>query len=394
MLQKLRNVKIQHIIYTAIFCLLASVPLTSGSLDAATFRNVLVPFVLMAAASVFYKIKINKEYVCYLILWLAAIVSTLFSSHIGIERTVITYFLFALMVVLFANAGFTALDLHRFSKFYVCFALVCALLIIATRIANIPHVGTRYSVAILGIKKNPNYINPVILLGCAFELYWMVKQARGRIIRAILLAVMLYGCLLTGTRAALLTFILCVAFAGIYAFFASNAAKKLWNLVRTNKKSILVICLIAAVCVVGAVLIVPVVAKGRFSLDKLFNDSLRMEMWKMSFLEFLRNPILGLGLNGTTAYNTSLQFKVTNIHNVLLQFICDQGIIGVLIFGYILYRIIRRTKKEDRFLIGIMSLAMYFPILFQNGLVALTFWWPLLMLEVFSGVSKREGLQI
>lgn len=394
MLQKFRNAKMQHTIYIVILCLLASVPLTSDSLDAATFRNVLIPFGALVAAAVFYRIKIDKEYICYVFLWLSAIVSTLCSSYIGIERTAVTYFLFALMVVLFANMGYTLVDLRRFAKFYVCFALICALLIIATRIADIPHIDSRYSVAILGITKNPNYINPVILLGCAFELYWIVKEPRKRIPRAILLAVMLYGCLLTGTRAAFLTFILCVAFVGIYTFFASDTAKRLWNMVRTDKKNIWTICLAGAAFVAVGALAVWILARGRFSLDRLFKDNLRMNMWKMSFLEFLKHPILGLGLNGTTAYNTSLNFRVNNIHNVLLQFICDQGIIGVLIFGYILYRIIRRTRKEDRFLIGIMSIAMYFPILFQNGLVAYTFWWPLLMLEVFSRVSQREGLQL
>jgi O-antigen ligase len=111
----------------------------------------------------------------------------------------------------------------------------------------------------------------------------------------------------------------------------------------------------------------------------------------MAFNQLLKHPILGLGLGGTTAYNTTLGLSITNIHNVVLQFLCDQGFIAFLIFIYIIISIIKRTRKEDKFLILILMLSLYFPICFQNGLVGYTFWWPLTVLEVVSRWSQRRA---
>ena len=129
----------------------------------------------------------------------------------------------------------------------------------------------------------------------------------------------------------------------------------------------------------------------RLTGDKLLNDDSRWFMWQSALNEFTKHPILGMGLSGITEYNRTIS-SVEAIHNVVLQFVCDQGLIGGILFVSLLVSIWRRVKKEDRFLLTLMIIALYVPIMFQNGTVSFTFWWPLAVLEIFSNVSARSGI--
>lgn len=392
LIDKLRDKRVKHFILTALLCLFSATPLISSSVDAPSFRNILLPFLLSCAVFPLYARQIRGVDFLYPLLCLEAVISTSFSSYIGMERTGITYLLFALTVVIYANFQYDPTDLRRFVDFYICMALVCAALIAMSWIADIQHSYNRYSLGILGISKNPNYINSIILLSCAVLMYRLVTSREKRPLRGLLLAALIFGCILTGTRAAVLTIALCAGLAILYLLVASKKWEPLLRFIREKRRLFLIICAAFVVSIVLIVLFLPNSVIRRFSLQKMFHDDLRMYMWKMSFLQFLEHPFLGLGLNGTTAYNTTLELSVTNIHNVLLQFLCDQGILGLCIFISIIWQILRRTRKQDRFLILMMGVALYFPILFQNGLVAFTFWWPLLILEVFSRASQRKEL--
>lgn len=355
--------------------------LISFSPDAGSFRDTILVFILLCGVFFACRVKVCKSSLLYLLLWFEALVATSYSVYSVIERNIITYLLFAIITIMFCNLKFKKKDICCFINIYVYIALICAILIILSWIMEVPHSWNRYSIGVIGVTKNPNYINDIILLASAFLIYKMVVFKKCRFIYSVFLGVFLFAIILTGTRAALLTFVGIVLISLIYMIGRGK-----------NIKNIFLIFLLI-ILVIGVMLfIAPDDIKYRFLRENAFTDNLRLYMWKMGFEQFKSFPIFGMGINGATAYNSTLNLSVTNIHNVLLQFVYEQGIVGVVIFIILLFNIIRRTKKHDKFLIVLMFFSLYFPILFQNGLVAFTFWWPLVVLEVVSRVSEREGI--
>lgn len=392
LLEKLKEDKIKHCLLTLILIFYASTPLLSPAVDSASFRHVGVSFILVCSVTMLYRSRIRKEYILYVMFWAEAVIATLLSPYVSVSSASVTYLLFAVMVVCFANLEFSARDLKRFVDFYICFALLCAVLIILSWLADIPHTPGTYSVGILGITKNPNYINSVIILGVTFLLYRLVTDTKGRIMRITIMAVLVFASLQTGTRAAILTIVLCAVFTVGHQLVVTKTWEKILSYVKANWK-VVAVCAVAAVAVlVLTVYVLPDSAKRRFT--KLFSDNIRITMWTHNMLELLKQPILGMGLNATTSFTAGLGLAVNNIHNTILQLLCEQGLIGFAIFSAIIWRNLRRVKKQDLFLILLMCVAMYFPILFQNNLTSNTFWWPLVFLEVFTRVSEREGLGV
>lgn len=394
LLDFLRQDKTRHWLMTAILVTYAAMPLLSPAVDSASFRHVLIVFALVCVATALYRPRIRKEYLLYVLLWVEAFAATLLSSYVSVTSASVTYLLFAIMVVLFASYNYSANDIRFFVKFYVCFATMIAVLIILSWLTDRQHTPGCYSVGILGITKNPNYLNSVIILGAAFLMYRLtLKISVGdKLICAAMLAIMIFGSLQTGTRAAILAFAICAAFVIAYQLIAVNGWAKMRTFLKKNWITIIVVALVVFALAVFGFHNAPASLKRR--ILKLFSDNLRMEMWLKNIVEFAKQPVLGMGLNATTAFTKTLNLPVSNIHNTILQFACEQGVLGVAIFAAILSVNLLKTRKQDRFLILLMIIAMYVPIFFQNNLTSNTFWWPLVFLEVFTSVSEREGLNV
>ena len=214
----------------------------------------------------------------------------------------------------------------------------------------------------------------------AFLMYRLIQKAGNMLFNLLCGIIMCAGVFLTGTRAAFLCMLALCSFSILYV------------LIIKQKYSYI---LLFGIFAVGAYLFlmnfVSEVIIERLTGDKLLNDDSRWFMWQSALNEFTKHPILGMGLSGITEYNRTIS-SVEAIHNVVLQFVCDQGLIGCILFVSLLVSIWRRVKKEDSFLLTLMIIALYVPIMFQNGTVSFTFWWPLAVLEIFSNVSARSGI--
>ena len=364
-----------------LLCLLALVAVFSPVPDEPSFRDVAIVFSLLFLYHIYKLQSFPKECVFYFAIWGFAVISTVFSSYIAPERTLITYLFFIILTLLFASCDFRVPQLKSFVNFYIIYGFICAILIILSWLFGFEHGQNRYSIGITGLEKNPNYVNSVIILSCCFILYRLMSVKKHILIYSVLFAIHVTGTMLTGTRAAVLTIVLCIGFIVIYD-----------AIIKRNFKSLLVILIIGLIGFYIFTIYVPTAISSRFSGEDSFEDVLRLEMWSSNYEQFTKHPIFGMGLGGTTAFTAKLGLKVDNIHNVMLQFLYEQGIVGLLLLIVILVRIIKRTKKEDRKLIYFMMVGMYVPIMFQNGLVGLTFWWPLIILEVFSRASHKEKL--
>lgn len=383
--QKKEKTNLFQKIFFVAMVLLALCPLISASENEASFRDAIIPFFLLFFLLLISgcSIKGFKSFIPYFLLWLLGMVSTLFSPFIGFESTAVTYLLFCVLIVLtcILSVYFSKKMLSYFVTFYIVLSLICALLVILSWVMGVQHGWNRYSIDVIGVNKNQNYINEIILLGYAFLLNRTIRSKKRLLLRVATAVVIIWGVVLTGTRAALFTVLLLTGLSIVYILFV--------------KRKLYFIFIFVAVAVAAFFLFqkyIPDYITDRITGENALSDDLRITMWKSAFQKFLEYPVLGIGINGTTVYNTSLGYGTECIHNVLLQFLVDQGILSALVLLFVFLKIVRRTKKKDRFFIITMFVALYFPMLFQNGLVTYTFWWPLLVLELFSRTSEVSAI--
>lgn len=363
--------------------LYALVPLFSSAQNSFPFRDVII--VLAALLITVFCTKtllFSASLLLYPLLYLSALLSTLLSSYIGIQSTMITYLAFAGIVVLFSGLEYSHREIRIFKEFYIWLGVICACLIVLSWVFNKPYGWQRYSLDVIGLHKNPNYINNIILLSIAFCIENLIRSNRRKLLDAVLIVAMCFGCFLTGTRAALLCIGLLLLFAVGYLLFI--------------RQKFAYLVLLLASSAAGYVLIVntlPSSILNRLIGETFFKDDGRIFMWTSALKEWSRQPVFGMGIDGVSIYTMSHKLPILNIHNIHLQFLCDQGLVGLVLFLAVIWFIVHRTRRQDRFLLFLMMIALFVPTLFQNGTVAYTFWWPLTVLEIFSRKSYRTGLQ-
>jgi hypothetical protein len=84
-----------------------------------------------------------------------------------------------------------------------------------------------------------------------------------------------------------------------------------------------------------------------------------------------------------------------SIHNILLQLLHDQGIIGFTIFILLITSKVIYVKRTDIIFLLSITFSLFFPIIFQNGLIAVAFWWPIIIHSILIQYSRlnKKGLR-
>lgn len=81
----------------------------------------------------------------------------------------------------------------------------------------------------------------------------------------------------------------------------------------------------------------------RFSLESLINDP-RIELYKLSLEAFFKSPIIGIGTGAFQMGYTNLSTRVYS-HNIFLELLVENGLVGILIFLLFLCCIIAKICK-------------------------------------------------
>jgi O-antigen ligase len=154
------------------------------------------------------------------------------------------------------------------------------------------------------------------------------------------------GLLLTGKRGPLIF----VAFALVIVYLIGNREK-----ITKKTLQLFVIGIALAVIVVIAIGFVPELARTFERMENAGEDNSSQEryaMWELAFRLFKKSPVFGIGTYGFRSQFTinlasefhagDANFQALNAHNVYLQVLCENGIIGLVIFlvavGCMLYQ--------------------------------------------------------
>lgn len=348
-----------------------------------------VPTVVYAVAKSY--IRMTSYNFFALLLWVSAIFSTIIGPFGSFNTTTIKYLIFVLYFVSVSSYSYSKYELIKISKVCVIVSIGLAILIILSYLGGYEHNDSmyfmsRYSIGITGVFKNPNYLvafmNFTLFLLLYSILYGKNEKRNLLILKLSIICLFLVSFYLTGTRASFVTAFSVIIILMVHYLLHNN--HKLWVIIPA--------CIIFIFIIVYKDTLVDLYDLFMGSRN-LTGDEGREEAWNLALKHIKENPIFGCGLfswNNIIGNSDYLEW----LHNLFLELILNQGILGFIIFLLMLLSGVNKIKKSDRFFVLVLFFVTTFPMLFQNGVIAVHLWRYVIIHRIVINFSIRnkEGL--
>lgn len=323
-----------------------------------------------------------------------AFCSAVVSSLLGIitPNMILKYACLATIYVLLPNLVISKRELILICKIYLLVSISISALIILSASLGYTSPGNagesgRYSIDIVGVYKNPNYLVSFICLSQYVLLYLLIctKQTmRNKVFCILAFSIIFYSILLTGTRAGLLnssiSLLLC-----------------LYTVIKTHAKRAVTI-LFSMLCICSIIIFVAGPSIAEFAVEYLgsrdmFEDKSRTDAWLFVLNRIAEYPLLGSGIGSTTYYLSNSAY-IDFLHNIFLELLHEQGIVGFLCFTYIIFNGIKKINYNDKYVIWGILITSAFPLCFQNGFVEVNFWRFLLINRILIEFSEHNEIGV
>lgn len=328
--------------------------------------------------------KTYDNYVIYtLIMYIFAVmISSLFGGK-GIFNTSVINCVF-FFIIIFASKYMGKYDCgETVEKIYLFFCVLFASMIIFNFLAgnSMNGDGRNYTVIMFNVKKDPNYLNSVMLPGIALAWDRIISTDKRftKLFYGLFVGLIIVGSMITGERAGLLAILVCI----VYVTALSTIKEKKYGMLFIT----ITMCILAYYVFTN---VLDTAMSDRMQV--LFDASTlkRIEAWKTAFNIFLTSPIYGAGYNaGTEATLLSLH---TNTHNAFVDLLCEQGLVGVSLFIAIIVNTRRFYYKRIKF--DMYFLLAYIPLFFVNGLNGAHFFFPIIMMFATNRYHSKELITV
>lgn len=338
--------------------------------------NPSMPYVLaMVIPAVIYRLRLRffnlaMHHVMALFLLFSGLLSCAFGSF-GILD--IRYFKYVILVVFYicvTTTRYTEYDFSFIAKNYIIVAVGISLLIFLSFIFGYTHGESsyflsRYSVGIIGVYKNPNYLTSFVNVALYVLIYRAFFGEISKLTRSIYVLIVLFFVVsdyLSGTRASLMLAVVIVA-----SILLVNVTRR--------KKIIYAITLLVIILLLGLSYQSQIDSLLDYFMGKrsAFEDEGRTMAWSIAIVQVFKHPIFGCGLNAWDYFGKS-SIYLEYLHNVYLELLLNQGFLGLLLCLLMIFDGCLKIKKSDRLFVVIFMIVTGCPLFFQNGLVAVNFW--------------------
>lgn len=336
-------------------------------------------------------IRITSYNLFAILLWVSAIFSTLIGPLASFNLSAIKYLILVLYFVSVSSYSYSKYDLIKITKACVIVSIGLATLIVLSYWGGFVHNDSmyfmgRYSIGITGLFKNPNYLvsfmNFTLFLLLYSILYGKNEKKKWVVINVSIICFFIVAFFLTGTRASLVT-AFCVIIV-LLVHYLLHHDHKLWVIVP--------VCLISFFLFINWNSIIDLYDLFMGTRD-LTGDTSREDAWILAYKCIKENPIFGCGLFAWDNVCKSGDY-LEWLHNLFLELILNQGIVGLVLFLLMLLSGVNRIKKSDRFFVIILLFVTAFPMMFQNGVIAVNLWrFVIINRIVFNfSIRNKEGL--
>lgn len=370
-MKKLKIVSIPFL--TLIFVLFPMLtPDETGSMGVLVWGGLLVLSILLKASN---SSKLPEWSIFPILMWLFGVLVSLISPYAELGNDVLKYLAFIILLILLTNYRYNWHNFITAFKLYALVSFVLSVLIILSFLTGHVHVDSiyegsiRYSIGITGIYKNPNYIASFICQCFLVVLYLLFFRKYGYIIRIILASfaiVMTVAVFLTGTRAAIITVVMIVL---LLILHYGHSKKNL--LLKTLPYFIILTIVLLYYDKITDFVDTFGAARGGFTEDT------RTDSWIYALNKASDSLLFGYGINSWNKLQQS--GMLPGLHNIFIEFFLNQGLIGVVLLIITMFYGWNGIKKRDRFMVFTFCFINLFPLLFQNGLIDITFWRVLVM---------------
>lgn len=270
------------------------------------------------------------------------------NDHISLWMTCLEYLFIQIAISTIIKSSGT----DSFHNLLLAVSVMLALVFIRNPVNF--HASGRYSIS---NEVNPNGLGMVFVAGIWAALYRQNKNGQPLILTGVIVGILGYCILLTGSRKSLIGASLTIIFWLLFCFFPSLKGKESW------KGIVSFLAMIILAIVIGRFFLSTFATSAASSrMDKLFyevSEGNRSDLYRDGLTLIKRNPIFGIGFNGFQYYFGSYS------HATLVEVPVSGGIIGTFIYLSIhlitLKKLIityRKTKKEQGLCTEHMSIKM------------------------------------
>lgn len=239
----------------------------------------------------------------------------------------------------------------------------------------------------------------------------MVRQRKGYGIILILSAtfVLLFGILLTGSRAG--TVGLIVAISAVLLF--SRSRSRIPSLVTFALGLSLLVALAVQVIPTGQTSYHRLIQAGSIAEQSSYGsdsgtsiDQQRLDLWQFGVEVFQKNPVTGVGLKGfgQAAIESGKWAKGWDPHSTYVQVLSETGLVGAISFGALLVHVVRvLTRRREGlprsietwrtvFLAAFLGMLVY--AIFGTAHFARFFWIPIAFAAFLESTERKRGLSV
>lgn len=335
-----------------------------------------IPTLLFGIA--YLRLQLKPYHISAFLMWFFCTLVTLvgpFTAETNLMQ-IIKYLAFVIFFLVVSSYKFTAKDISFVTKGYVVIAVIVAALIFVSFLGGYQHLEReggggsfyymgRYSIGITGLYKNPNYLASFICVAALIVLYKLKMSTmtlKKQVLCVGIYVLFFVSCFLTGTRASLVVLI-SIALGLLLSSFKKNA----------NPTFLLVTILIVGLLIVRYGTQISEMFDAYLAGREMLHDEGREQAWPLAIRFFKENFLLGSGIDAWhhLSHNAA---ALNNLHNVFLEFLVNQGFVGLLLLAHTLFWGFRKAKKADRFFLLFLLFVTAFLISFQNGVIAVNFW--------------------
>lgn len=264
--------------------------------------------------------------------------------------------LLALIVIVFFGVGEKNIDSQIIEKCWVLVGGICIALYMFGEKTAVGEYGSRTSMMIMGTPTDPNEFASIFIVPASLIVYNLFHNKKNKIIEVIILILMVYCVLMSGSRGALISLV--VALLITYFMYGKVNMK-------TMMISIVAIVIIGIITVQYLLPMIPKDVLARLSLTALMEDggSGRGTLWIDAINKIWNGSVwrmlFGYGQYGLTA---GIEGLTQTMHNQLLQQLSNYGIVGLASYILLIYKVFKalfsRCPQYIGAFMGIMLMSM------------------------------------
>lgn len=348
----------------------------------ASFSYVMLPFFIFIIACFLEPLQLKKRALLIFLVYFEYLASTLFSNYVSVDRDFLSFAIFCIFYILAVSFDYQSSDLKAFVLCYIAigFSVSCNICYQWLTKHYVQIWLQRSSFFFWGQFKDPNYVMayvaPSVILSVIVFFYSENKIIK--ILMALNAVISVFSCLVASSR------------AGIVAIALALLTMMIFSEKMKFKAKVGIVFVLIGAFFLGRFFVLNYY--NQYALDRLLHDSDgagRLEIWRQALEVFLSHPFLGGGLNsGSTISSLFLGYTT---HSILIDVICDSGIVGFSTIMVFLYLNCLKSQRKNRSFVYVFAIACLIPLLFINGFNTTTMYHPLIIMSIFNKFLEHDS---